>query len=102
MVVVLNHIDTVPEDRRASMVDDVRRLLVEDGLREVPVPPVSARQDIGIDALKDAMAKRVASHKATKPRIKADVSTHPERFTQATGSVTSHPPEQDDNATPTP
>ena len=32
MVVVLNHIDTVPEDRRQSMVDDVRRLLDADGL----------------------------------------------------------------------
>ena len=32
MVVVLNHIDTVPEDRRQAMLDDVRRLLDDDGL----------------------------------------------------------------------
>src|SRR5205085_1582361 len=31
MVVVLNHIDTVPPDRRATMLADVRRLLDEDG-----------------------------------------------------------------------
>src|SRR6476469_3365476 len=37
MVVVLNHIDTVPEQRRQSMVDDVRRLLAQDGLPDVPV-----------------------------------------------------------------
>src|SRR5262249_58857401 len=33
MVVVLNHIDTVPADRRASMLEDVRRLLDQDGLQ---------------------------------------------------------------------
>ncbi len=37
MLVVLNHIDTVPEERREGMVADVRRLLVEDGLTDVPV-----------------------------------------------------------------
>ena len=37
MLVVLNHIDTVPEERRQAMVDDVRRLLDHDGLAEVPV-----------------------------------------------------------------
>ena len=37
MMVVLNHIDTVPEDRRDAMIADVRRLLDQDGLGEVPV-----------------------------------------------------------------
>ncbi len=32
MLVVVNHIDEVPEDRRPSMLDDVRRLLEVDGL----------------------------------------------------------------------
>ncbi|NYG58320.1 GTPase Era involved in 16S rRNA processing [Nocardioides daedukensis] len=94
MVVVLNHIDTVPEDRRASMVEDVRRLLVEDGLSEVPVLAVSARQGIGIDALKDEMAKRVASKKATKARIEADVRATAERFAHASGSVKSQSPDK--------
>ena len=31
MLVVLNHIDTVPEERRDGMIDDVRRLLEADG-----------------------------------------------------------------------
>src|SRR3546814_20484619 len=101
MVVVLNHIDTVPEDRRASMVDDVRRLLVEDGLSEVPVLAVSARQGIGIDALKGEMAKRVASKKATKARNEADVPPPAERFAHASGSVKSPPPATAAIATPT-
>ena len=37
MLVVLNHIDTVPEDRREAMLADVRRLLDADGLAGVPV-----------------------------------------------------------------
>ena len=36
MMVVLNHIDTVPEDRREAMLADVRRLLDQDGLAGVP------------------------------------------------------------------
>src|SRR6476660_472916 len=48
MVVVLNHIDTVPEERRQAMVDDVRRLLVADGLERVPVIALSARQGAGV------------------------------------------------------
>src|SRR3954466_14308123 len=47
MVVVLNHIDTVPVDRRATMLDDVRRLLDRDGLHQVPVIATSARQGEG-------------------------------------------------------
>ncbi len=60
MVVVLNHIDTVPEDRRDAMVDDVRRLLAADGIPDVPVIPISARHGIGIDQLKGEIEKRVA------------------------------------------
>src|SRR6478609_8415515 len=56
MVVVLNHIDTVPEGRRQSMVDDVRRLLVQDGLPDVPVIALSARQGIGIPELRAEIA----------------------------------------------
>ena len=48
MVVVLNHIDTVPAERRPAMLEDVRRLLDQDGLREVPVIATSARHGEGI------------------------------------------------------
>src|SRR5262249_3132041 len=37
MLVVLNHIDEVPIDRRQSMLDDARRLLDADGLVGVPL-----------------------------------------------------------------
>ena len=48
MLVVLNHIDTVPEERRQSMMDDVRRLLDADGLDRVPIFVVSARFGTGV------------------------------------------------------
>ena len=52
MLVVLNHIDTVPEAERDSMVADVRRLLDAEGLGEVPVLAVSAREGDGMTELK--------------------------------------------------
>jgi energy-coupling factor transporter ATP-binding protein EcfA2 len=73
MVVVLNHIDTVPEERRESMIADVRRLLDNDGLQKVPVIPVSAKLGWGIPELKTEIAKRVAEKKATRARLEADV-----------------------------
>ena len=73
MVVVLNHIDTVPEDRRDAMVDDVRRLLAADGIPDVPVIAISARHGIGIDQLKGEIEKRVADKRMTAGRIEADV-----------------------------
>ena len=53
MVVVLNHIDTVPESRRDAMLADVRRLLDADGLGDVPVLGVSARHGTGIAELRE-------------------------------------------------
>ena len=48
MVVVLNHIDTVPEPRRQSMVDDVRRLLAEVlGLRAYTILQARTGKQIG-------------------------------------------------------
>jgi GTPase Era involved in 16S rRNA processing len=73
MVVVLNHIDTVPPDRRAAMIADVRRLLDEDGLQAVPVIATSARNGEGIAELRSEIVRRVADKKATRQRIEADL-----------------------------
>ena len=86
MLVVLNHIDTVPEERRAAMLDDVRRLLAADGLDSVPVMAISARYGWGIDDLRAHIARRVAAKKATKVRLSADVRDAAQRLQEATGS----------------
>ena len=87
MVVVLNHIDTVPEDRRQAMVDDVRRLLDLDGLQDVPIYAVSARQGIGIDDLRDEIAHRVKAKKLTRERIEADLRSAAGRLQEVSGSA---------------
>jgi GTPase Era involved in 16S rRNA processing len=86
MVVVLNHIDTVAEDRRQSMVDDVRRLLDLDGLQEVPIFAVSAREGIGIDGLRGEIAARVSAKKLTRQRIEADLRSAAGQLQEASGT----------------
>jgi hypothetical protein len=85
-VVVLNHIDTVPDDRRASMLDDVRRLLDLDGLEKVPVIATSARHGDGIAELRAEIAKRVADKKSTRQRIDADLRAVAARLNQECGT----------------
>jgi len=73
MLVVLNHIDTVPEEKRQGMVDDVRRILEADGLAGVPVLTVSARHGWGVDELTQQIANKVAQKKAARKRLEADL-----------------------------
>jgi GTPase Era involved in 16S rRNA processing len=87
MVVVLNHIDKVPEERRESMLADVRRLLDNDGLPQVPIIPVSARQGWGIPDLKQEIARRVADKRATKARLEADVKAAAGAMREVSGEV---------------
>jgi GTP-binding protein EngB required for normal cell division len=87
MVLVLNHIDTVPEDRREAMVSDVRRLLAADGLHDVPVIAISARHGINLDELKGEIARRVASKKATRTRLEADLRAVGAKLLAASGDA---------------
>jgi GTPase Era involved in 16S rRNA processing len=87
MVVVLNHIDKVPEERRESMLADVRRLLDNDGLQQVPVIPVSARLGWGVPELKQEIARRVADKRATKGRLEADVKAAAGAMREVSGEV---------------
>jgi hypothetical protein len=87
MLVVLNHIDTVPADRRESMVGDLRRLLDADGLDRVPVLTASARHGEGIVELKRVIAERVSRKQATKARLLADVTAAAERLHEVSGDA---------------
>jgi GTPase Era involved in 16S rRNA processing len=87
MVVVLNHIDRVPEDRRESMLGDVRRLLDQDGLRNVPVIPVSAKLGWGIPQLKTEIAQRAAAKRANKSRLSADIKSAAVKLAKASGDA---------------
>ena len=87
MIVVLNHIDEVPADRRDSMVGDLERLLKADGLEGVPVFTTSARHGDGITELKKELAARVAAKKATRTRLLADVRSVAERMREENGDA---------------
>lgn len=86
MVVVLNHIDTVAEDRREAMVADVRRLLDQDGLHQVPIIPISARHGIGLPELREEIVRRVRAKQATRQRLEADLRGVADRMQEASGS----------------
>jgi GTP-binding protein EngB required for normal cell division len=74
MMIVLNHIDEVPEDRRASMIADLRRLLDADGLAGVTLIATSAKDGTGIDELRQAIVGRVKDKASTRARIATDIA----------------------------
>jgi GTPase Era involved in 16S rRNA processing len=90
ILVVLNHIDEVPDDRRRSMLDDIRRLVDADGLGRVPVLATSARTGEGIDELRSAIADRVRAKEVTRARLQADLRSAAARLDEATGT-SGHP-----------
>jgi hypothetical protein len=90
MMVVLNHVDEVPDDRRQSMLDDIRRLLDADGLERVPLLTTSARTGEGIDALRYAIADRVRAKQVTRSRLEADLRSAAQQLSDATGT-SGHP-----------
>ncbi len=87
MLVVLNHIDTIAPEKRQGMVDDVRRLLAADGLASVKVIPISAREGIGVEELRQEIASRVAQKRSTTVRVEADVAAAAGRLERAGGDA---------------
>ncbi len=87
MLVVLNHIDEVPADRRSAMVDDVRRLLDQDGLGGVPVLATSARTGEGVPELRKVIGKRVADKASVRSRLGGDVSAAAARLSEHSGDA---------------
>jgi GTP-binding protein EngB required for normal cell division len=88
MVIVLNHIDEVAEDRRDSMVADLRRLLEADGLHGVTLIPVSATTGIGIEELRRTITQRVADKAVTRARIAISLTEVTAALAAASGEVT--------------
>ncbi|WP_312856448.1 GTPase [Nocardioides pelophilus] len=87
MLVVLNHIDTIAPEKRQGMVDDVKRLLALDGLAEVKVIAISAREGIGVEELRQEIASRVEQKRSTTVRVEADVAAAAGRLDAAGGSA---------------
>ncbi len=73
MLVVLNQVDTLAPDVRDELVDDLRRLLAEDGLPGIGVLQVSARTGEGVDAVRAELAGVVAKRSSAARRAGAEV-----------------------------
>ena len=87
MMVVLNHIDEVPEQRRASMMADLRRLLDADGLQGVTLVAASATTGLGIDDLRSAIVARVKDKASTRARLATDVGQAAAEIAAVSGSA---------------
>lgn len=73
MVVVLNQADLLPTHQVELALDDVRRLLAEDGLGPVPVLASSAVAAGGLRGLRRVLVDAVAAHVAALRRVDADL-----------------------------
>lgn len=72
-VVLLNQIDTLAPGDVGGVLHDVRRLLHEDGLGEVPLLPTSAKTGAGLDEVRKLFAAAVADRRTAVDRIAADL-----------------------------
>jgi GTP-binding protein EngB required for normal cell division len=94
MMIVLNHIDEVPEDRRPSMIADLRRLLDADGLAGVTLVATSAKDGTGIDELRKAIVARVKDKASTRTRIATDIAQTASELAAVSGHA--RPPQLSD------
>ncbi|MFI5659272.1 GTPase [Streptomyces sp. NPDC051684] len=94
MFVVLNQVDRLPGDAVEQVLDDLRRLLDEDGIAlgehgepGATVLPLSALTGEGVDDLRDCLAQVTTERRAAARRIGADVDAAADHLKQvyATG-----------------
>jgi len=86
-MVVLNHIDLVPEERRAGMLRDLRRVLAADGLRDPRILMTSARHGTGMKELRTAIRRRVEEKQNAGLRVEADILAAARRLDGVTGEA---------------
>lgn len=72
-IVVLNQVDRLSPPQRQACIDDLTRLLVDDGLRGVRVVGASTVTGEGIEDLRKELGARVAERRALIRRLDADV-----------------------------
>jgi len=85
MVVVLNQIDLVPFEQRAHAIDDLRRVMSQAGLGQVPVLAVSATRGDGIDEFKRLLASRIRERTASRTRLDSQVDERARALADAAG-----------------
>ncbi|WP_262380047.1 YfjP family GTPase [Nonomuraea sp. PA05] len=86
MVVVLNQVDRLPAPTVSRCLDDLRRLLDDDGLDGIPVLAVSARTGRGVGELRALLGERVSERKSWSARLAADITAAADRLATSGGS----------------
>jgi GTP-binding protein EngB required for normal cell division len=86
-LVVLNQIDRIPFEERERALTDVRRILAEEGLPDVPVIGVSATRGDGVDELKRELAARIRAKSSAKARLASDIAAAAAVIEQVGGSA---------------
>ena len=96
MAVALNQADLLAPEELASCVDDLRRLLAEDGVEGLPVVAVSAVTGEGLDTLRRLIAERVDARTAAARRLAADVDVSVANLLAQCGEGTAHGVQRED------
>ena len=95
-IVALNKVDTVRDaGERRAMVDDLGRLLADDGLHGVRVIPISTVAGEGLDLLRRELGARVKEREALIARLDADVDWLVDDVRAAVGDTDPAPPDRD-------
>lgn len=83
MIVVLNQADRLDPGQAQSCLEDLRRMLADDGLAGLRSILTSARTGVGVPDLRAVLTSAVASHQATAGRIAADIDSLAPRLVKA-------------------
>jgi predicted GTPase len=94
-VVVLNQVDTVVPEQRAELVADLARLLVADGLHEVPLLATSAATGEGIAELRARLVEVVAARSSAAAHAATEVSDAAAVLADALGAAVAGPDDAD-------
>jgi GTP-binding protein EngB required for normal cell division len=86
-LVVLNQIDRIPFEQRERALADVRRILAEEGLPDVPVIGLSATRGDGVDELKRELAARIRAKSSAKARLASDIAAAADVIAQVGGTA---------------
>ncbi len=92
MIAVFNHVDELSDQAATETLADLRRLLVADGLVDLPMIPTSATRGDGLPELRAEIVKRVAQKRSARTRMSADIDNVARRLSAAIG--TSQPREE--------